>query len=204
MVGDMADHPRDARGRQLPDCTWPAAKAAPKEFDVLRRFCNTCNHESGADRFETIDGTRSWLIEWSLIDGSLPLVESDRRQLVEAREHLRGHALAHHDDGAGSTFALALDPFFTDAEITLEVIDGQLTARPAGHDAAGLLIGHLAVAIMAAQRSQRWRRLKSCPSCGWVFYDHSKNRSGRWCSMSACGGRAKVAAFRERQQRPTP
>ncbi|KZB88289.1 CGNR zinc finger domain-containing protein [Amycolatopsis regifaucium] len=34
-------------------------------------------------------------------------------------------------------------------------------------------------------------RIKEClghdGSCGWLFYDTSKNGSRRWCSMSACG-----------------
>ena len=40
-------------------------------------------------------------------------------------------------------------------------------------------------------------RLKLCssPECGWLFYDTSKNRSRRWCSMKGCGNRAKVNQF---------
>lgn len=28
--------------------------------------------------------------------------------------------------------------------------------------------------------------------CGWLFFDTSKNRSRRWCSMGSCGNRAKA------------
>lgn len=37
-------------------------------------------------------------------------------------------------------------------------------------------------------------RVKSCAGkgCGWLFYDTSRNRSRRWCSMSDCGNRAKA------------
>lgn len=42
-------------------------------------------------------------------------------------------------------------------------------------------------------------RLKVCPACGKAFIDQSKTRSRRWCSMSGCGNRAKVAAHRERR-----
>ncbi|MGH9678293.1 MAG: CGNR zinc finger domain-containing protein [Candidatus Acidiferrum sp.] len=35
------------------------------------------------------------------------------------------------------------------------------------------------------------------PKCILWFYDTSKNRSRRWCSMDARGNRAKVAAFSE-------
>jgi predicted RNA-binding Zn ribbon-like protein len=47
-----------------------------------------------------------------------------------------------------------------------------------------------------------WDRLKACPGhdCGWAFYDHSRNQTGRWCSMSVCGGRAKARAHYHRRR----
>ncbi len=43
--------------------------------------------------------------------------------------------------------------------------------------------------------------LKKCenPSCILYFYDTTKNHSRRWCSMTACGNRAKVAAYYQRR-----
>jgi predicted RNA-binding Zn ribbon-like protein len=40
-------------------------------------------------------------------------------------------------------------------------------------------------------------RLRICanPQCGLFFYDNSRTRQRRWCSMSVCGNRSKVAAF---------
>ena len=193
-------HPTDELGRELPDCTWPADKAAPDALDLIRRFCNTCNHESGADRFETIDGLHRWLDDEQLSIGDGSPDESDRRRLVAVREHLRSHALAHHDARVDSSFAVPLDRWIVDVPIALDVDSGRLTVRPTAQDIAGRTTGMLVMAVMDAQRSDRWRRFKACPSCEWVFYDRSKNQSGRWCSMNACGGRAKVAAFRERQR----
>ncbi|MDQ1713175.1 MAG: hypothetical protein QOE45_2625 [Frankiaceae bacterium] len=48
----------------------------------------------------------------------------------------------------------------------------------------------------------RWDRLKICEmhTCRYAFYDTSRNRSGKWCSMSICGNRAKTRAFRERHR----
>ena len=42
--------------------------------------------------------------------------------------------------------------------------------------------------------------VKKCenPACVLFFYDTSKNHSRRWCSMSACGNRMKVAAHYQR------
>ena len=41
-------------------------------------------------------------------------------------------------------------------------------------------------------------RLKRCsnPACTMVFYDQGKNSRRRWCTMSICGNRNKVARFR--------
>jgi predicted RNA-binding Zn ribbon-like protein len=42
--------------------------------------------------------------------------------------------------------------------------------------------------------------VKKCenPACVLFFYDTTKNHSRRWCSMSACGNRMKVAAHYQR------
>lgn len=44
-------------------------------------------------------------------------------------------------------------------------------------------------------------RLKHCsnPSCTMVFYDHGKNCTRRWCTMSICGNRDKVARYRAKK-----
>lgn len=65
--------------------------------------------------------------------------------------------------------------------------------------------GDIVSAVLSAIADRRWHRLKACPDCQWVFYDHSRNASKRWCLMSAggpdgrsCGSIAKVRAHRER------
>jgi predicted RNA-binding Zn ribbon-like protein len=42
--------------------------------------------------------------------------------------------------------------------------------------------------------------VKACegPTCTLMFADHTRGRARRWCSMSACGNRAKQAAHRSR------
>jgi predicted RNA-binding Zn ribbon-like protein len=46
-----------------------------------------------------------------------------------------------------------------------------------------------------------WARMKACHNddCRWAFYDHSRNRSGRWCQMETCGTEVKMRAYRRRQ-----
>jgi predicted RNA-binding Zn ribbon-like protein len=54
---------------------------------------------------------------------------------------------------------------------------------------------------MTAMSAGSWRRLKLCanPDCGRAFYDSSRNRSARWCSMATSGNRMKGRAYRRRQ-----
>jgi predicted RNA-binding Zn ribbon-like protein len=63
------------------------------------------------------------------------------------------------------------------------------------------VLGDLGRIMAAASLERRWDRLKACCNdhCRWVVYDSSKNRSARWCSMQACGGRAKASAHRRRR-----
>jgi predicted RNA-binding Zn ribbon-like protein len=45
-------------------------------------------------------------------------------------------------------------------------------------------------------------RVRSCanPSCGWLFLDDSKSGNRRWCSMTACGNRAKAHRHYQRRK----
>jgi hypothetical protein len=63
-------------------------------------------------------------------------------------------------------------------------------------------IGRLLGIALLAQLDGSWDRFKECssPTCRGIFWDRSKNRSGRWCSMSQCGNRAKVRAYRTRER----
>lgn len=38
-------------------------------------------------------------------------------------------------------------------------------------------------------------------TCRWLFLDHSKNHSRRWCSMQICGNRSKAQRFYAREER---
>jgi predicted RNA-binding Zn ribbon-like protein len=42
-------------------------------------------------------------------------------------------------------------------------------------------------------------RIRECPNCGWLFFDHSKNRSRAWCSMATCGSLVKARRYYRRK-----
>ena len=79
--------------------------------------------------------------------------------------------------------------------------DGPRYTRVESAGVAGALGLILAITAQAMLEGT-WARLKVCPGehCGWAFYDHSRNQSGRWCSMAVCGGRAKAKAHYRRRR----
>ncbi|HXE90489.1 MAG TPA: ABATE domain-containing protein [Terriglobales bacterium] len=48
--------------------------------------------------------------------------------------------------------------------------------------------------------SDERHRVRECASatCSWLFLDHSRNHSRRWCDMKVCGNRAKARRFYRR------
>jgi predicted RNA-binding Zn ribbon-like protein len=59
----------------------------------------------------------------------------------------------------------------------------------------------LAMSAEALLTSPELAHVRAChePSCRWLFFDHSKNHSRRWCTMELCGNRAKVRKFRKQR-----
>jgi predicted RNA-binding Zn ribbon-like protein len=70
----------------------------------------------------------------------------------------------------------------------------QFIARESGLDWLLAAVARSAAEIVAEGAGAR---LRVCANldCGLFFYDESRTRRRRWCSMAVCGNRSKVAAF---------
>jgi len=44
-------------------------------------------------------------------------------------------------------------------------------------------------------------RIKYCPGCDWLFFDHTRNRSRKWCDMEDCGSRDKALRYYHRRKK---
>ena len=58
----------------------------------------------------------------------------------------------------------------------------------------GVLIAAVSTAVLGGQQDGSWTRLKACDrdSCHSAYFDRSRNRSRRWCSMEGCGNVLKM------------
>jgi predicted RNA-binding Zn ribbon-like protein len=175
---------------------------APGQLALVQSFVNThydLEVVHGAEVLATPSALRDWLVRHELIAGrAARLSTRDLNRALAVRESLRSLARANAGDGVDGVPAVlgALNAAAAGGAVEIRFsVDRPrfAVAQRGGFDAAlGVLLGIAAGAMIDGA----WARLKVCPgtNCGWAFYDHSRNRSGRWCSMSVCGGRAKAHA----------
>jgi predicted RNA-binding Zn ribbon-like protein len=71
-------------------------------------------------------------------------------------------------------------------------------------DTPGRLLAAVAESAATLLTADDLSLVRACqnPDCVLFFYDTTRNHKRRWCSMAACGNRAKVAAHYRRAQRP--
>jgi predicted RNA-binding Zn ribbon-like protein len=179
---------------------------APGRLETVRRFVNTRDIEAGIDAIAAPRQLAAWLREADLLEPPAQLTPVQVRQAIVLREALREALTANHAGRLMPADTLAvLNDVAERAQITLTITaDSGWVARPraAGVDGA---LGALVVVVADAIADGTWERLKVCgkQACRWAFYDHSRARSGKWCSMRVCGNRAKQQAWRARREGDT-
>jgi predicted RNA-binding Zn ribbon-like protein len=170
----------------------------PTPVAVVRDFVNTTDFETGGDELATPRALVDYLVAEGLLDVPGRATANDLRLAQRLRAGLR-EALEHNHDGARAAqpdLAVALAEL--EVGLTWSPDGALLVARRPGVRGALARIG---IAAHTAATDGLWWRLKICSSdtCGWAYYDHSKNRSRQWCEYG-CGNRIKTRAYRARQK----
>ncbi|GIU98489.1 MAG: hypothetical protein KatS3mg014_0105 [Actinomycetota bacterium] len=176
---------------------------APGDLEILQRFLNLHDHEpSGREVEAPIEMVRTFLIERGLLAPDADFGEAERETALALRRALR-NLIATGGTGLAREDAEVIDRLAIEAGLHPHFHAGRApTLEPRGEGVPAALGRLVAIAFLATFDGS-FAHLKLCadPTCGAVFYDRSKNRSGRWCRMEVCGNRAKVRAWRERQRR---
>lgn len=169
----------------------------PPEVELVRSFLNTAEIGDGVEALDSPASLGLWLAQAGLIEPGTPASGRDLQLALRLRAALRAEVVRHHDRLDDPTVVAALDEVC--CELPLRAACGPEALVPAGSGVRGAL-AQLAAAATTARIKGTWGRLKICPAedCAWAFYDTSRNRSKRWCSMDVCGNRSKVRAFRDR------
>ncbi len=195
--------------------------SAPHFHLLGNLLCLDLVNTEGMDRGEPVDLLTGFpdLVEWLRATDTLGKEEARRavarwdgvaegraawREALAFRAALRAAAERLADgEGAGSEI-IAL----TNRILAAQPSYPQLVRRGGKVVSREEIVGESALQLLVpVARSAAWllqhgdpALLRKCenPDCVLYFYDTTRNKRRRWCSMDACGGRAKAAAYYRR------
>jgi len=182
-----------------------ADNSAPGQLGLVQNFLNTYDRETGTDELADVSSAATWLAANRLVSPGTEFDQRDRRRLVDVRSAIHGLVAANGGDGMHRRAVTTLNEAARRVRlgVRLHPDDGyRLMAEGVGIDRP---IGELLIAVTGSMAAGSWDRLKVCgnEACQSTFYDSSRNRSARWCSMARCGNRMKGRAYRERRSGAT-
>jgi predicted RNA-binding Zn ribbon-like protein len=178
------------------------APDAPGELALLQRFLNLHDHApgGGTDLAPPPEMLREFLVDVALLDAATRVGPAERDALMELYEAVHERLRAHEAGEPTAPFTRRIEDIADGVGFRLRFEDDPaLEPAAAGAEAA---LGRLLAILFLAELDGRWSHMKECasPTCHSVFYDRSKNHSGKWCSMQSCGNQHKVRAWRERHR----
>jgi predicted RNA-binding Zn ribbon-like protein len=176
------------------------ASVAPRQLGLVQSFLNTVALETSHDALADSTQMHAWLVDRRLAPMGTEFDEADRRRLTDMRRALHELVAANNGQQVRPRAVTTLNEAARRVRlgVRLHPVDGyRLMAEGVGIDRP---IGELLINVTAAMAAGTWPRLKICANdaCQRAFYDSSRNRSGRWCSMATCGNRAKGRSYRLR------
>lgn len=172
---------------------------APGPLDLVRRFENTVELPDGPDELDSLDHAEAWCRS----EGLVPACDGAQLQrLRDFREAIRDLLFANNGEGDLRAAWGGLQSFLPCARLGLKVDpQGGLQLDAAGKEGDSAIAALLAI-VYESLRNGSWSRLRACRkrSCGFAYYDQTKNGSRAWCSMATCGNQAKAQRRRQRER----
>jgi predicted RNA-binding Zn ribbon-like protein len=183
--------------------THDSTAPAPGDLELVQRFMNLHEHGPGdeGDLPPPAEMLEDFLRSRGLLDDGVPFTEADRDAALELHRALHSKVRADLEGEMPDADVAAIDQAAQRAGLHPHFGHSGPVLVPTEHGVPGALGRIVAVAFLA-DLDGSWEDLKECAGedCSAVFFDRSKNHSGRWCSMSTCGNRAKVRAWRDRRR----
>jgi predicted RNA-binding Zn ribbon-like protein len=175
------------------------------ELDLLREFANTRDVERDDDEVNSPQLLAAWLRERGLIFPDDPVSPDAHARALAVRDGIRALAGGNNEEPIDGAAVRAMNVAAASVPVAMRVqaTDAggawQLVPTAPGIDG---FVGRVLGALAAAMADGSWSRVKACRNeeCRWVFHDHSRNRSGTWCTMAVCGSRMKARAYRARRR----
>jgi predicted RNA-binding Zn ribbon-like protein len=168
----------------------------------------------GLDRLDSVEALVSWAERAGLRDGDeaapSPQALAATLEIREAAYALLGPRADRYSgetpetSGPLETLQLRRAAAAARSELLINDRKGPLVRVMVGTVAAMRIPDRLATAAVDLLSSVDLAVLRACPvdegGCGFLFLDHSRNGSRRWCSMTDCGATAKARRLNDRRR----
>ncbi|PZM62469.1 CGNR zinc finger domain-containing protein [Paenibacillus dendritiformis] len=181
------------------------------EYDKLSMIADFFNTHDRRMRYEGDPGLEhlseprrlyEWFLKHQLIAASDTVSEEDLQLTRALRGELRRTIVNNEHDGPVHGDKLdELMSLFPFGIVFGEHSDQLIPLVENGRKG----LANLLAQVFDLRRANLWHRIRVCTAedCQWVFVDRSRPGTGRWCSMKACGNRAKNKTFREKRKSET-
>ena len=177
-------------------------ETASGELGLVQAFVNTVDLVPHDEQLRDPNTLKAWLVARDLMDGAQAVDEADLKHTIAVREAMRGVIAGNSGQRLYPVDIATLNEAAAASRLRMRFgSDGRPRLEPEVPGVVGAL-GRLVAALHAAMQEEDWQRLKLCSSdeCRWAFFDRSKNRSSRWCTMASCGNREKARRFRKQHK----
>ena len=174
---------------------------ASGDLGLVEAFVNTLDALPGTEELGDANTLGAWLIANGLMRDGEPVDDADLKHAVAVREAMRAVIGGNNGRPVYPVDVATLNEAAAASRLRMRFgRDGRPRLEPEVGAAVGAM-GRLVAALYSAMQDEGWDRLKLCTDdrCRWVYFDHSRNHSSRWCSMESCGNRAKARRFRQKQ-----
>lgn len=184
--------------------------ATPADAALIERFANTFDLQSGRENLATPLLLSRWLVDEGLLEPGSEVGETDLGDCLDLRGGIREalsftvrpepHLLARANALLSEIPLLA----HLDRNDAPESPPGAVLLPDPALPPARRALAELVLAWVRLVLTGQVDRLRRCAehTCGEVFWDGSKNRSRRWCSMRVCGNRTKARNHNVRKRAP--
>jgi predicted RNA-binding Zn ribbon-like protein len=175
---------------------FPGDRPATGDLELLRNLLNSDDRFHGVDYTESVPSFQAYLDRYLEPWRPAKVDLADLSEFRRARDVVRrmvvergGPAVAEFNELAASYPLLCeLSPDATESVV-----------RPAVDVTPVSLCARMVAAVHQAVSTGEWPYLRACErdDCGWIYFDASPSKRGRWCTLS-CGSVMKTRAYRER------
>lgn len=166
--------------------------------EAASRIVALLNSESavGGDALRDPDRFRAFCSALEIDQAELKVDET----LLAIMRDLRA-AVANCIEEPSSKSSQALEQISANAQLVMRVDDKGMPMLSSAAIGSASIPALFVLAVAALSEGGGWSRIRVCdaPECSKAFFDSTRSRTRRWCSMATCGNRAKVSEHRQRQ-----